>query len=237
MGKKIMMLCFISIICCFIFIGCGTSKKTITGTWYSDKPDTIVINADNTFSSSWLGDGKYQIKDDTVSLSRTIDSSVKDFKFIKADNGDKTLCYYSGNKEEPDYVYYDNKEKVEQIKQEKFETLIKNLNGEWIGKSENIASSIAKDIVPDLVLNSDGTYNHQITYTGSDVAVMSQLNNICKSYGSGTYEIKKDGSSTDQIYIEFKELKNKVTKVNFKVNNEDGNISLYDNTSKVVYKK
>lgn len=131
------------IILCFTLTGCSKSEeKAVVGTWYSDKPDTLVLDKDGNYSSQWLNNGKYTVKDGKLTLTNTnpMDGSTKIFE-IKKDNGRTTFYYAALNS-----TYYDNQEEAnkliekkaatEQTEKEAAETTAKkdvenNLVGTW----------------------------------------------------------------------------------------------------------
>ena len=105
--KKLFLILILVTILCIALIGCDKSEgQAVIGSWYSDKPDTLTLNKDGSYSSNWLGNGKYTVKDGQLNITNPMDGSTKVFE-IKNENNKKTFYYLS-----LDYTYYDNQEEA-----------------------------------------------------------------------------------------------------------------------------
>lgn len=68
--------------------GCGlSSRAAVTGTWYGDNADMLILKTDGSYASTWLGDGKYRVEGERILLSGTgmSEGSVKELRVDKAD--------------------------------------------------------------------------------------------------------------------------------------------------------
>lgn len=115
--KRMMLLVMVVLVSCLVLSGCGkTEEKKLSGKWYSNKPDTLILNKDGkTYASEWMDQGEYSVEDGKLTLKNTnpLDGSTKVFE-IKKENG-KTILYYP----EKDYRYFDNKEDAQKLLDEK----------------------------------------------------------------------------------------------------------------------
>ena len=68
--------------------GCGlSSRAAVSGTWYGDNADMLILKTDGSYASTWLGDGKYRVEGERILLSGTgmAEGSVKELRVDKAD--------------------------------------------------------------------------------------------------------------------------------------------------------
>ena len=79
----------------------------LQGDWYStrEKGDHLVLNADGTMSSEWLGRGTYQYSGNTLTLIGTLNLTVT----LQYDAVADTL-FFSGNIREDSHTYYHSEE-------------------------------------------------------------------------------------------------------------------------------
>lgn len=113
----------------FLVSGCNSDSK-YTKKWYSDKEenDYLILNNDGTFNSEWLGNGTYEIKDDTINLISSLDN--KEVTLYIRD--ESKLDYSIGDSK---YTYYDNKENALEAynkrENEKINNVKKSIVGTW----------------------------------------------------------------------------------------------------------
>lgn len=200
----------VSVILLVIFIfsltGCGADKekKAIVGTWYSTRPDTLIISEDNKFASQWITSGvesTYIVEDGKIIFTAPApDKSDYEFKIIK--NEDKVNLHYESKTSDLEYTYYmdkkfvdeivaqenkkaqEEKEQQEKIAKEEIADILVG-NWEWVGFDRTIE------------FTSDGEYK----FTNYKDNVWNY-----KLLDSETLEIKKDNG---EIYT----TKIKITKI------------------------
>lgn len=137
-------------------VGCGKSDKVPSeaiGTWYSTRPDTLTIEDNGVYTSTWMTmaqKGNYTVKDGVLSF-KGLDGEVYNFKVVK--EGDQKTLYFKSDKSSLTYTYYDTKEKADKIidqqkvsnqkateeeNNKKLKEVQENLVGTWSGNGTQI---------------------------------------------------------------------------------------------------
>lgn len=72
MKKRVAWIMVVGIALAVLFAGCGQAAvKAVSGTWYGDKPDTLILRETGEYSSNWLGNGKFTVEGNTIRLLGT----------------------------------------------------------------------------------------------------------------------------------------------------------------------
>ncbi|WP_058486836.1 hypothetical protein [Defluviitalea phaphyphila] len=139
--KKFIKITIFIFLCTFIsliFTSCGKNKeKEIIGTWYSIKPDTLIIKEDGRFSSGWITSGiecSYALEDNKI-IFIDPDGSSYEFAIIE-DKEHGNVLYYESKKSDLKYTYYKDKELVDKMIAEEEERLQKEKEEEEKRKKE-----------------------------------------------------------------------------------------------------
>lgn len=99
-----------------LFAGCGKKiEKELIGTWYSTKPDTIVIKENGKYTSDWITSGlesNYTVEGKKIIFTNPLGDEYE-FEIIESNN-DYILEYKSktGNL---NYSYYKDKKLVDEM--------------------------------------------------------------------------------------------------------------------------
>lgn len=101
----------------FIFLtGCsGNENKEIIGTWYSTRPDTLIIKKGGVFTSDWLTSGiesSYTVKNNSIIFTAP-DKSTYEFQI--QEEGNNKVLYYESKTSSLKYTYYTDKSLVDEI--------------------------------------------------------------------------------------------------------------------------
>ena len=123
--------------------GCGLNpREAVAGTWYGDNDDTLILQKDGSYTSTWLSTGKYRVDGETIVLtgSGMAEGSIKELRINKSN--DKTvlheeklaLTYYADSSEAAEAIEKREeavrKEEEQQVAKE-LDTLKENLIGTW----------------------------------------------------------------------------------------------------------
>lgn len=76
-----------------LFAGCGsTARGAVAGTWYGDNADMLELKAEGSYTSTWLGEGKFRVEGDIILLTGTgmAEGSAKELHISNVD-GKKVL--------------------------------------------------------------------------------------------------------------------------------------------------
>lgn len=163
--KKVFFCLVIGTLIAFFATGCGKiALGTVSGTWYGDNQDSLVLTEKGEYTSSWLGDGEYSIDGDTVHLSGRgmADGSVTELK-MGTIGGKKILLekkqsvtYYVLSSDATEAI----RMREESVRKEEEERVAEELNAlkkdligtwEWVGYAG------------DVTFSEDGTINGTVS--------------------------------------------------------------------------
>lgn len=152
MKKRMAYIMGVGIMLIVLFAGCGQAAlKAVSGTWYGDKPDTLILKETGEYSSNWLGNGKFTVKGNIISLSGTglNEGSQKELIIEEADG--RKVLFFAGQGvtffTDADAATRAIQEREEAIRKEEAAKIAKELNAfkaeligtwEWVGYSGEV---------------------------------------------------------------------------------------------------
>jgi hypothetical protein len=163
-----------------LFAGCGAnSRGAVAGTWYGDNADMLVLKADGSYTSTWLGDGKFRVEGDAILLTGTgmAEGSAKELRVSNVDGkkvlheGPLALTYYSESSDAT--AAMEKREEVLRVEEEQqaakeLEILKEALIGtwEWVGYAGEVT------------FGADGTISGTVSGMKPGTYEVVDLNNI-----------------------------------------------------------
>jgi len=178
--KKVLCVVTMLLLIVLLSTGCGlNSREAVAGTWYGDNDDTLILQKDGSYTSTWLATGKYRVDGETIVLtgSGMAEGSIKELRINKAN--DKTvlheeklaLTYYADSSEAAAAIEKREeavrKEEEQQVAKE-LDTLKENLVGtwEWAGYAGEV------------IFGADGTISGTVSGMKPGTYKVVDLNNI-----------------------------------------------------------
>lgn len=154
--------------------GCGLSaRREVTGTWYGDNADMLVMKTDGSYASTWLGEGNFRVEGEKILLTGTgmADGSSKELRIDKMD-GKKVL-----REEQLVVAYYTDSSEAAAAKAERAEEILQ--------KEEQRAAEELNTLKETLVGTWEWSgYAGEVTF-GEDGAISGTVSGM----KPGTYEV------------------------------------------------
>lgn len=202
--KKVINVFLSAVMAISMLSACSKKEKQpiIVGTWYSNRPDTIVFLEDGTYTGDgkWLNSGTYTVDGNTITTTGTLDGECT--LTIIEENG--TIILQNSS-----YIYYTTKEAAdERIAQDETERADSEANivpntqmallGEWTSKDEMATLTVSETTIILHYLGSQYVEEAYIEYTytivdGSKIEITSMDNNLT-FVNDYTFTIKDDGT-------------------------------------------